>query len=39
VGYDYLDDEDGLELQEIPGGREFSPKYKKWKFKVPKKYL
>ncbi len=39
IGYDYLADDYGCVLEEIPKGREYSPKYRKYKFKVPKKYL
>jgi hypothetical protein len=38
-GYDYLNDETGLELEKIPKGREYYPKYRKYIFNVPKKYL
>ncbi len=31
IGYDYLDDETGLELQEIPVNRMYRPKYRKYK--------
>lgn len=39
VGYDYLDSEEGAKLQRIPEGREYEPKYKKYLFSVPEKYL
>lgn len=39
IGYDYLCDNFGLQLEEIPEGREYSPPYKKYVYKIPKKYL
>jgi len=39
IGYDYLYDEAGIELEEIPRGREYYPKYRKWIFEVPERYL
>lgn len=38
-GYNYLDDEGGMELQGIPSGREYYPAYRKYLFQVPEKYL
>jgi hypothetical protein len=35
IGYDYLCDETGLQLEKIPEGREYSPEYKPYTFKVP----
>jgi len=39
VGYDYLDDEKEAEMERIPEGREYYPKYRKYIFSVPEKYL
>lgn len=39
VGYDYLADDYGAVLEKIPKGREYLPKYRKYIFKVPKKFL
>lgn len=39
MGYDYLDDENGARMQRIPSDRMYHPKYKTYKFEVPKEYL
>lgn len=39
IGYDYLYDDKGLMKQMIPEGREYYPKYKPYKFEVPKELL
>lgn len=40
IGYDYLNDENGIELQAILKEREFFPKVtREYKFEVPAKYL
>jgi hypothetical protein len=39
IGYDYLYQEEGMELESIPRGREYYPSYRKWTFKVPERYL
>jgi len=39
IGYDYLFDETGLQLEQIPKGRGYSPRYKEYTFTVPKEYL
>lgn len=36
IGYDYLADEDGMELKFIDEGREYEPPYERWYFNVPK---
>jgi hypothetical protein len=38
-GYDYLANDDGMVLEEIPKGKEYYPKYRKYIFKVPENYL
>lgn len=39
IGYDYLNEDYGAVLEDIPAGRGYKPKYKKYKFEVPEKYL
>lgn len=39
IGYDYLYDEEGIILKDIYPERGYYPPYKKYEFKVPKKYL
>lgn len=39
VGYDYLNDEEGLVLKDIEDGRGYQPAYRPFKFDVPEKYL
>jgi len=39
IGYDYLDDESGMVLEEIEDGRNFYPPYRPFRFEVPEKYL
>lgn len=39
IGYDYLADEHGILLKDIMEGREYYPKYKKYEFVVPSRYL
>lgn len=36
IGYDYLNDENGIKLKKIPFLRNYHPKYKKYIFKIPK---
>jgi hypothetical protein len=39
IGYDYLNDEEGMVLESIPAGREYLPAYRKFIIKPPKKYF
>ena len=39
IGYDYLYDESGLQLETMPEGREFDPKPEDYTFTVPEQYL
>lgn len=39
IGYDYLCDEYGCMLEEIPEGREYFPEYKKYIFEIPRERL
>lgn len=39
IGYDYLNDDLNSQFEKIPPGRGYSPPYRKYIFKVPKRYL
>lgn len=39
LGFDYLDDDRGLELRAIEPGRAFSPPYRRYEFSVPEELL
>lgn len=39
IGYDYLYDNYGMELEEIPEGREYLPEYRKYIFSPPKELI
>ena len=36
IGYNYLYNEDDIELEFIPEGREYEPEYERWLFNVPR---